>query len=96
MLRFANISSSSTATIEELGVGDTTYGSYVLFMRTDSANDGAYAAFVRHNSLGYQISEIYKGTNAQTPFVDSNGIVKTSSTTPITIHAFMLRLSLWN
>jgi len=95
-LRLASISSASTATIEELGVGTTNYGSYILFMRTDSSVDGAYAAFVRHNAAGYQISEMYKGTHAQTPYVDSNGTVKTSSSTATTVHVFMLRLSLWN
>ena len=96
LLRFNSISSASTQTIEQLGVGDTTYGSYVLFMRVDSAADGAWAGFVRHNAAGYQISEIYKGTHAQTPFVNTSGVVKTSSTTAINVHAYFLRLASWS
>ena len=95
-VRFANISSAATGTIESLGVGNSTYGSYFLLMRIDSSNNGAWAGFVRHNASGYQVSEVYKGEHAQTPYVDSNGIVKTSSTTPITVHAYYMRLSAWN
>lgn len=65
-------------------------------MRIDSTVDGAYAAFVRHNAIGYQITEIHKGSHANTPYVDSNGVVKTSYDTPSTVHAFALRLSQWN
>lgn len=90
-----SISSSSTATFEELGLTQYQYGAYFVVLRIDSSLDGTWAGIVRHNSAGYQINEFYKGEAAGTPYVTTDGIIKTNSSGSITCYGLVFPLNVW-
>ena len=90
-----SISSASTKTFEELGLTKYSYGAYYVVLRAHSAIDGAYAAIVRHNDAGYQVSEIYKGTGDITPYITSNGVIKNNSATGIGTYGIVMPMFIW-
>lgn len=89
------LSSASDKTFEELGFSIYQYGAYFVVFRGDTARDASWVGIVRHNSSGYQISEIYKGADTSTAYVDSNGIVKTDNPTGLNTMAFVQPISTW-
>ena len=95
-IRIVSVSSASTDTLNDLGIVTTPYGAFLLALRIDAASDGAWFGFARHNAAGWQITEIYKGSDSRTPYFDSSGAIKTASTSAITVHGFLLVLSTWN
>ena len=96
IVRYTNVTNASTQTLVDLGAFST-YGSAVVFLRTDSAYDGASAYFYRRNSSGFQVIKIYEGEHAQTPVIDSNGVLKLKSyTSGITVHGCIILLSTWS
>lgn len=96
IVRYTNVSSTSTQTIVDLGVF-TVYGSAIMFLRVDSAYDGASVYFVRRNASGYQIVKVYEGTHDQTPVVDSNGVLKLKAyTSGVTVHGAVITLAKWS
>ena len=97
-INVSGITVNSSTKLEDLypDYFKTNYGAYVVFLRSDTTADGSYACFFRHNYAGYAITEIYKGTNAQTPIIDSNGVLKSlSSTSPIQIYGFAIMMERW-
>lgn len=90
------ISSASNKTIDTLFNIPYTYGAYFLILRADTGADAAWVGIVRRNSGGYQISTIYKGSSDLSPYVATNGILKTGSTTSISVHAIFLPIYVWN
>lgn len=90
-----SISSSSTATFEELGLTQYQYGAYFVVLRTDGAPDGAWAGIVRHNSAGYQISEFYKGEATNTPYVTTDGIIKTNNSATVSCYGLVFPINVW-
>jgi hypothetical protein len=68
-----------------------------MFLRVDSAYDGASVYFVRRNASGYQIVKVYEGTHDQTPVVDSNGVLKLKAyTSGVTVHGAVITLAKWS
>jgi len=94
-VNLGSISSASTKTFEELGLTKYSYGAYYVVLRADTAIDGTYVAIMRHNSAGYQISEIYKGTGDITPYIDSNGVIKNNSATGIGTQGIVIPMMIW-
>lgn len=87
---------ASTDTIHTLGYVTASYGVFLIALRTDTAADGAWFGLVRHNSAGWQISEIYKGSAVYTPYVDTDGSIKTSSANNSTVHGMLIALATWS
>ncbi len=89
-----SVSSSSTQTINDHGFLSA-YGAIFLVMRFDGVSDGASCYIVRHNSVGYQVSEIYKGSAEQTAIVDENGVIKNASSQAKNTHCAYFLISTW-
>jgi len=87
---------ASTDTVHTLGYVTANYGSFLIALRTDTAADGTWFGLVRHNSAGWQISEIYKGSTVYTPYVDTDGSIKTSSANNSTVHGMLIALATWS
>lgn len=90
-----SISSASARTFEELGLTKYQYGSYFVVLRVDGSRDGTWAGIVRHNSAGYQISEFYKGEATNTPYVTTDGIIKTNSSAAISCYGLVFPINVW-
>lgn len=90
-----SISSASNKTFEELGLTKYQYGSYFVVIRADGLPDGTWAGIVRHNSAGYQISEFYKGEATNTPYVTTDGIIKSNNSTAITCYGLVFPINVW-
>ena len=90
-----SISSASNKTFEECGLTKYQYGAYFVVLRVDGTYDGSWVGIVRHNSVGYQISEFYKGEATNTPYVTTDGIIKTNSSASITCYGLVFPLNVW-
>lgn len=90
-----NISSASNKTFEECGLTKYQYGAYFVVLRTDGAADGTWAGIVRHNSAGYQISEFYKGESGHTPYVTTDGIIKTIDSATVSCYGLVFPINVW-
>lgn len=90
------ISSASNKTIGTLFNIPYTYGAYFLILRADTGLDAAWVGIVRHNVEGYQVSTVYKGSSDRSPYVATNGVLKTDSTSSIPVHAIFLPIYVWN